>query len=190
MAPRCFDCRDGVGIQVEGTRLAATLDLPAGRSAAAVVILHGAQAGHRSYFCLHPHLAQILPDAGIAVLRYGASTRIGGHDVPLADQADDAAAAIAVLRRYVGAVPIGLWGWSQGAWVAPLTAVRNPGLVAFLILVSCSGVSPAAQMPTAPRNSCASTDLPMRTLWTWTICAARSRSTCVGTPAGHRRSRP
>ncbi|MEU1746688.1 alpha/beta hydrolase [Micromonospora arida] len=134
-----------LGIEVEGTRLAATLDLPTGQVRGAVVILHGAQAGHRSYFC-YTHLAQILPDAGIAVLRYERRPRIGGHDVPLADQADDAAAAIAVLRRYVGAVPIGLWGWSQGAWVAPLTAVRNPGSVAFLILVSCSGVSPAAQM--------------------------------------------
>ncbi|MEV0810500.1 alpha/beta hydrolase [Micromonospora sp. NPDC050200] len=132
-------------IDVDGAQLPATLDLPEGPIRGAVVALHGAQAGNRSYFC-YAHLAQLLPSSGIAVLRFDRRPRIDGRDVPLIRQAEDAAAAVKCLRRYVGDAPIGLWGWSQGAWAAPLTAARNPDLVAFLILVSSSGVSPAAQM--------------------------------------------
>lgn len=132
-------------IEVEGARLPATLDLPAGSVRGAVVVLHGAEAGHRSYFC-YAHLAQLLPDLGIAVLRFDRRPRVNGHDVPLVRQADDATAAVELLRPHVGGASVGLWGWSQGAWAAALTAARDPGLVDFLILVSSSGVSPATQM--------------------------------------------
>ncbi|MGS2615628.1 alpha/beta fold hydrolase [Micromonospora sp. LZ34] len=132
-------------IEVDGVRLPATLDLPAGSVRGAVVVLHGAEAGHRSYFC-YTHLARLLPGAGVAVLRFDRRPRMHNRDVPLIRQADDAAAAVRLLRRHVGDVPIGLWGWSQGAWAAPVTATRHPDLVAFLVLVSGSGVSPAAQM--------------------------------------------
>ncbi|RGC70386.1 Alpha/beta hydrolase family protein [Micromonospora sp. MW-13] len=128
-----------------GVRLAATLDLPVGPVRGGMVVLHGAGAGHRSYFC-YEHLARLLPGAGIAVLRFDRRPGVDGHDVPLTDQAADAVAAIDVLRRHAGDVPVGLWGLSQGAWTAPLTAALRPDLVAFLVLVSSSGVSPAAQM--------------------------------------------
>ncbi|WHT23148.1 alpha/beta hydrolase [Crossiella sp. CA-258035] len=132
-------------VQADDARLPATLDLPAGPVRGAVVVLHGAGAGQRSYFC-YAHLARLLPSIGIAVLRHERRPGSGGHDVPLTQQADDAAAAIALLRGHTGEVPIGVWGWSQGAWAAPLTAVRHPGQVDFLVLLSCSGVSPAEQM--------------------------------------------
>ncbi|GHJ54706.1 hypothetical protein Nm8I071_40130 [Nonomuraea sp. TT08I-71] len=123
--------------------LPATLDLPAGPARGGLVVLHGSHAGERSHF-LYEHLARLLPPAGIAVLRYDRRPRVDGHDVPLAAQADDAAAALDLLRARVGTVPVGLWGFSQGAWAAALTATRHP--VDFLVLVGCSGVSPAAQM--------------------------------------------
>lgn len=47
-------------------------------------------------------------------------------------------------RPGVADVPLGLWGFSQGAWAAPMPAVDAP--VAFLVLVAAPGVSPAAQM--------------------------------------------
>ncbi|MEV6374154.1 alpha/beta hydrolase family protein [Micromonospora musae] len=134
-----------LSIDVDGGLLPATLDLPAGPVRGAVVALHGAEAGERSYFC-YAHLAQLLPGSGIAVLRFDRRPGVRGADVPLSRQADDAGAAIQCARRYVGDAPIGLWGWSQGAWAASLTAARHPDLVDFLILVSSSGVSPAAQM--------------------------------------------
>ncbi|MFI8807348.1 alpha/beta hydrolase family protein [Micromonospora chalcea] len=123
--------------------LPAVLDLPAAPVRGGLVVLHGSHAGQRSHF-LYTHLARLLPPAGIAVLRYDRRPRVDGHDVPLADQAEDAVAALTELRRHVGAVPVGLWGFSQGAWAAALTATRHP--VDFLVLVGCSGVSPARQM--------------------------------------------
>ena len=41
--------------------------------------------------------------------------------------------------------PVGVWGFSQGAWAAALAAADDPE-TAFLITVSASGVSPAEQM--------------------------------------------
>ncbi|KAB1117643.1 alpha/beta hydrolase family protein [Micromonospora aurantiaca] len=123
--------------------LPAVLDLPAGPVRGGLVVLHGSHAEQHSYF-LYAHLARLLPPAGIAVLRYDRRPRIDGHDVPLADQAEDASAALTELRRHVGSAPVGLWGFSQGAWAAALTAVRHP--VDFLVLVGCSAVSPAVQM--------------------------------------------
>ncbi|MFI7218899.1 alpha/beta hydrolase family protein [Micromonospora maritima] len=123
--------------------LPAVLDLPAGPVRGGLVVLHGSHADERSYF-LYAHLARLLPRAGVAVLRYDRRPRVDGHDVPLADQAEDAAAAVAELRRHVGAAPVGLWGFSQGAWAAAVTAAGHP--VDFLVLVGCSGVGPAAQM--------------------------------------------
>lgn len=123
--------------------LPATLDVPAGPPRGGLVVLHGSHADRRSYF-LYEHLARLLPPAGIAVLRYDRRPRVNGHDVPLTAQADDAASALDALRRQVGDAPVGLWGFSQGAWAATLTATRRP--VDFLVLLGCSGVSPAAQM--------------------------------------------
>lgn len=56
-------------------------------------------------------------------------------------QADDALAfahALEVER-------VGLWGISQGGWVAPLAATRSEQ-VAFLVLLAATGVTPAEQM--------------------------------------------
>ncbi|MBN6037874.1 S9 family peptidase [Amycolatopsis sp. 195334CR] len=56
--------------------------------------------------------------------------------------ADDAVAALAYLRTRPEVDPArtGLWGLSEGAWVAPLAATRSDP--AFLILVGGNGVSP------------------------------------------------
>ena len=70
-----------------------------------------------------------------------------GDDVPLELQADDALSARAALaaREDIDAARIGLWGFSQGAWVAPLVASMSRE-IAFLVLVASTGVSPAEQM--------------------------------------------
>ncbi len=132
-------------IRVEGAELPASLALPRGHVRAGVVALHGAEAGERSYF-LYEHLADLLEPEGVAVLRYDRRPSLDGHDVPLRVQAADALAALRQLRAIVKPAPVGLWGFSQGAWAAPLAAVTEPDDVAFLICVSCCGVSPALQM--------------------------------------------
>ena len=133
-----------LSIRVEDASLPATLTMPPGPVRAGVVVLHGSGAGHRSYF-LYEHLAQVMRPEGVAVLRYDRRPSADGHDVPLRTQAADALAALHQLREFTDA-PAGLWGFSQGAWAATLSAVTDPDAVAFLICVSGCGVSPAVQM--------------------------------------------
>ncbi|HLZ47232.1 MAG TPA: CocE/NonD family hydrolase [Candidatus Limnocylindria bacterium] len=121
----------------------AKLSLPAGAGPfPAVVCLHPADDASRDHF-LFRHLEAILPPANIAVARFDRR----GNDVPFAAQARDAEAVIDALRARadIDTGRIGLWGFSQGAWIASLVATRSDR-VAFLVLVAATGVSPAAQM--------------------------------------------
>ena len=131
-------------IRGDGVELPATLMVPSARVRGGVVPLHPAYEPSRRMF-LFEHLARVLPPCGIAVLRYDRRPAEGADDVPFAVQAADALAAVGVLRSSIGDAPVGLWGWSQGAWAAPRAAAESTD-VAFLILVASSGVSPAAQM--------------------------------------------
>ena len=121
----------------------AKLSLPKGAGPfPAVVGVHPADDGSRDHYLLR-HLEQILPPIGIAVARFDRR----GDDVPLLDQARDVEAVVDALaaRADIDRRRIGLWGFSQGAWVAPLVATRS-SRVSFLVLVASTGVSPAAQM--------------------------------------------
>jgi len=136
-----------LNIVSEDVSLPATLTLPESLPPRGGVIpLHPADDSSRNQF-LFRHLADLLPQHGIAVLRFDRRATPGKGDVPLEAQARDALAAVQLLRTYEGMkdAPVGLWGFSQGAWAAPLAASLSPD-VAFLILVSSSGVSPAKQM--------------------------------------------
>ena len=133
-----------LAIPVDGGELRATLGMPAAACRAGVVVLHGAEAGERSYF-LYEHLADLLAQHDVAVLRYDRREAPDGHDVPLPTQAADALAATSRLRDIVSG-PVGLWGYSQGAWAATMAAATDPDSIDFLICVSCCGVSPAQQM--------------------------------------------
>jgi len=118
------------------------LDLPTGPGPhPAIVGLHPADDASRDHY-LFRHLAKVLPPRGIAVARFDRR----GDDVPFDDQTADVLDVIAELRRRpdIDASRIGLWGFSQGAWIAPLVASRTD--VAFLVLVASVGVTPAAQM--------------------------------------------
>jgi hypothetical protein len=119
------------------------LTLPeSGGSHPALVPLHPASDRSRDQPLL-AHLAELLPPRGVAVLRYDRR----GDDVPFADQVADARSAIDALaaRPDIDAAQIGLWGFSQGAWIAPLVAAEDQR-VAFLVLLASTGVSPAEQM--------------------------------------------
>lgn len=94
---------------------------------AGVVLLHGAADG-RARQPLFDHLV---------------GQRDGGGDIPLAVQAADAVAAMRRLSHHLN-VPVGCFGFSQGAWAASLAAA-DPA-TNFLIVLGCSGVSPAEQM--------------------------------------------
>ena len=121
----------------------AKLTLPKGAGPfPAIVCIHPASDGTRDHF-LFLHLEGLLPALGVAVARFDRR----GNDVPLLDQARDVEAVLEALaaRPDIDPARLGLWGFSQGAWVAPLVASRSER-VAFLILVAATGVSPVEQM--------------------------------------------
>jgi pimeloyl-ACP methyl ester carboxylesterase len=131
-------------IEGDGFTLAASYS-PAGPTA--LVGVHGAGEGTRESPLLG-HLHELLPPHGIGVVTFdrrgegestGDATR-GRFDL----QADD---ALAVLRA-IGAERGGLFGYSQGGWIAPLAAARSDD-VAFLVLVASIGVTPSEQMMVA-----------------------------------------
>ena len=70
-----------------------------------------------------------------------------GDDVPFEDQISDTFDVLRDLQRRPEIDPtrIGLWGFSQGAWIAPIVASRTEA-IRFLVLVASVGVTPAAQM--------------------------------------------
>ena len=116
---------------------------PAGPTA--VVALHGAGNGTRDSSPLYRHLHETLPPLGIGVATFdrrgdgeseGEPTR--GH---YEAQARDGLAVAAALetRR------LGLWGFSQGGWVAPLAATLTDD-VAFVITIAANGLSPTELM--------------------------------------------
>lgn len=107
----------------------------------AIVGLHPADDASRDHY-LFRHLARVLPPRGIAVARFDRR----GYDVPFEDQIADTLDVLADLRRRPEIDParIGLWGFSQGAWIAPMVASRTD--VAFLVLIASVGVTPSAQM--------------------------------------------
>jgi len=122
---------------------AAKLTLPRGSGPfPAVVGIHPANDASRDHF-LFRHLEATLPPLGVAVARFDRR----GDDVPFEDQARDVEAVLEALaaRPDIDPARLGLWSFSQGAWVAPLVASRSPR-VAFLILVAATGVSPVEQM--------------------------------------------
>lgn len=60
--------------------------------------------------------------------------------------ADDALGAVAALRSQPGIDPakVGIWGLSEGGWVAPIAAARSRD-VAFVVLVGANGLRPLRQ---------------------------------------------
>ena len=123
------------------TALAATYS-PGGDTA--VIALHGAGHGTRD-FLLYEHLHDLLPPAGIGVVTFdrrgeGESTGDSSRG-RFGLQVDDALA----VRDAIDVERVGLWGFSQGGWIAPLAASRSER-VAFVVGVASTGVTPSAQM--------------------------------------------
>jgi pimeloyl-ACP methyl ester carboxylesterase len=85
--------------------------------------------------------------AGFAILVYdkrGLGNSTGDwQKASFDDLAGDALAAVNFLKRHrdIDAKRIGLWGFSQGGWIAPLAASRSK-TVAFVIMASGGGVTP------------------------------------------------
>ena len=137
--------------QNAGAELGGTLYLPrGGKALAAVVVTHAASLPLRSQ-PLYRHLQEMLPSLGMAVFIYDrrGSGKSGG-DLKVSDYtllADDAVAAVRTLAADPRIDPrrVGIWGLSQGGWLALLAASRSPE-VAFAVSISAPMVTPDVQM--------------------------------------------
>ncbi len=142
--------RTDLSIPVDGAVLAATVSGPETGSTPTLVALHGAERGVRDWH-VYEHLHRVLPPAGIAAVTFdrrgeGASTGEPSRG-RFTQQAEDALAVIEYVCEAAGLDTdrVGLWGISQGGWVAPLAATLS-SRVSFLVLVASCGVTPGEQM--------------------------------------------
>jgi uncharacterized protein len=142
---------DSVVFHNRDVALAGTLFVPAasGRRPA-VVVLHAAGGGTRDFHA-YRHLVTALPAAGFAVLvfdRRGSGASGGDFaSATFEDLARDGIAGVSFLRRRLDIDParVGVWGVSQGGWIAPLAASLTRD-IAFVVAVSAPGVTPRRQM--------------------------------------------
>ena len=128
--------------------LAARLLTPTGKGShpGVVLIQGGPGVGNRNEQYLI--VGDILARHGIATLIYdkqgcGGSSgdwRMQSYE----DMANDVLAGVEFLRRRKEIDPnrIGLWGISEGGWIAPIAASRSSD-IAFVILISAAGISHA-----------------------------------------------
>ena len=131
-----------------GVRLSGTVIVPEGETpSAAVVFLHGSEPETREPSRV---FAYALASRGIASLIYdkrgtGASPA-ASTEASFTDLAKDALAGVSLLKRdpLVRADRIGLFGPSQGAWVA-LAATQKAPDIAFLVLQSGDATTPLEQ---------------------------------------------
>jgi uncharacterized protein len=130
----------------DGLALPATLHVPAVARPGlpGMVLVHGSGPHGREDLDAE---AAAFARAGIVTLTY--DKRTVGYSLTqrsYSQLADDAIAAAAVLRRRAEVDPakVGLWGLSEGGWVAPLAAARDPR-TSFLVVVGANGIAPLRQ---------------------------------------------
>ncbi|NJP89368.1 prolyl oligopeptidase family serine peptidase [Nonomuraea sp. FMUSA5-5] len=111
-----------------------------------VVLVHGAGTGTPREKLLAEAVG--IARQGLSVLIYdkrsqGYSTTVRSYP----QLAEDALGAVATLRRQPGVDPakVGIWGLSEGGWVAPLAATRPSSGIAFVIVVGANALSPLRQ---------------------------------------------
>lgn len=137
--------------------LSGTLYLPRSQApVAAVVVAHSASSPLRTA-SLYDHLKTALPALGVAVFVYDRrgsgqsdSTTAGGDFTVLADDAIAAAASLRSDPR-IDSRRVGVWGLSQGGWIAALAASRSPD-IAFVVSVSAPVVTADVQMMFSSTN--------------------------------------
>ncbi|MFD6069989.1 MULTISPECIES: alpha/beta hydrolase family protein [Amycolatopsis] len=134
-----------VSFTSHGVTLRGTVVAPEGGGPApGIVMVHGSGEHDRDDYRAE---AESFAKAGIATLIYDKRTE--GYSLFERDYsvlADDALAAVQALRSQPGVDParVGVWGLSEGGWVAPLAASKSKD-VAFVVTVGANGVSPDRQ---------------------------------------------
>jgi pimeloyl-ACP methyl ester carboxylesterase len=130
--------------------LGAIISVPADATAPlpGLVLADGSGDGDRHHW---GDLPEWLADAGSVVLRHDKPGCGGspGHwlEQTIEDRARETLAALRVLRAHPATAgrPIGVYGISQGGWVALLAAALEPKSVDFVVCDSGPGTTPAEQ---------------------------------------------
>jgi len=108
----------------------------------AVILIHGSSTPSRNDFRFY---ADLFARGGIAALIYdkrAGADQGGASRVDMRDLAGDALAAVELLKKRDDVDPrqIGLWGHSEGGYVAPIAAAQSKD-IAFVISFSGPGVT-------------------------------------------------
>lgn len=150
--------RRDVRITSGEVELSGSIWLPGGAPLAGVVMHPGSGPSDRDNHGYFVPLRTALVQAGYAVSSYD-KRGVGGstgrwEDAPIEAQGRDlnAAADRLAAEPALSGAPIGLFGHSQGGWVALDAAARRP-TTAFVILNSGPGVSPERQERYAARKA-------------------------------------
>jgi uncharacterized protein len=143
---------DDVTFTNGGVTLHGTVVAPAsGTKLPGLVMVHGSGAHSREDY---REQAEAFARQGIATLIYDKRTEgYSQFERSYSTLADDALAAVSVLRKRSGVDParVGVWGLSEGGWVAPLAASRSSD-VAFVVTLGANGVEPSRQQAWAVEN--------------------------------------
>ncbi|GGX25383.1 hypothetical protein GCM10010341_53290 [Streptomyces noursei] len=116
-----------------------------------IVLVHGSGPEKRANYRAE---VQAMARVGFVVLSYDKrTTGYSQTQRSYARLADDALAGVRLLSRRADVDPhnVGLWGFSEGGWVAPLAASRSTQ-VSYVVLVGASGVAPARQSAWSLKN--------------------------------------
>lgn len=142
----CGNRSEDVTFRNGDVALAGTVVTPrSGAPFPAIVLVHGDGPDTRDGY---RHLADEFASRGIAALIYdkrGAGKSGGKFPARFRDLAGDAVAAVRYLRSRddVDDERIGLWGGSQGGWIAPLAASLPETRARFVVAKAAPGVGPA-----------------------------------------------
>ncbi|MEU9500691.1 prolyl oligopeptidase family serine peptidase [Streptomyces sp. NPDC048196] len=132
--------RGGDGLVLHGTVLS-TATAQRAPARPGIVLIGGSGPGPREEYRQE---AEAFARAGITTLVYDKRTvRYSRLDRDFGLLAADAVAGVRLLRGRPGVDPhhVGLWGFSEGGWVAPLAAARSSD-VGFVITIGGPGHSP------------------------------------------------
>jgi dienelactone hydrolase len=135
------------GVTLHGTVVAP----PGGTKLPGLVMVDGSGEHRRND---HRFEAEAFARQGIATLIYDKRTEgYSQFERSYSTLADDALAAVEALRKRPEVDParVGVWGLSEGGWVAPLAASRSAD-VAFVVTLGANGVEPSRQQAWAIEN--------------------------------------
>jgi uncharacterized protein len=140
------DQSEEITVELEPLRFTGTLWMPQ-HSSVLILMIPGSGASDRHNDVFFPPIRAALLEAGMAVCSFD-KRGVGGStgswlEAGIIEQARDMAGIIHFLRAQYS-LPIGVFGHSQGAWVALEVAANDSSLCA-VITNSGPGVSPAEQ---------------------------------------------